>query len=181
MPDDPRNDDGSADGDGETYDVRQLRQHTRELERQLKELKPLADAGKEAATLRRELAFRDAGIDPKQPGASYFMKGYDGELTAEAILAEAKAAGFVRDAQSTQGQDPQARNAALDSEATRLARMDRVSSGRNPDQDAEFESAMATWHAKKGSEAELDQILIRYGRMTEDHVVDDGWGRLDTR
>ena len=49
----------------------------------------------ELATLKRESAFRAAGIDPNDPKARYFVKGYEGELDAEAIKAEAAEAGII--------------------------------------------------------------------------------------
>lgn len=62
------------------------------------ELREAAERGKEARQeaeqLRRENAFLKAGIDPESPRAKYFVKGYDGELTAEAIKSEAEAAGI---------------------------------------------------------------------------------------
>lgn len=51
------------------------------------------------ATAERERAFFNAGIDPADPKAKYFVKGYDGEITAEAIKAEAAAAGILSPAQ----------------------------------------------------------------------------------
>lgn len=49
----------------------------------------------EAESLRRELAFTKAGIDPDDPRQSYFVKGYQGDLTSDAIKAEAEKAGFL--------------------------------------------------------------------------------------
>ena len=49
----------------------------------------------ERAASQRDAAFREAGVDPADPKAKYFVKAYDGELSAEAIKAEAVAAGLV--------------------------------------------------------------------------------------
>ena len=46
-------------------------------------------------TYERRDAFRSAGLDPDDAKVSYFVKGYEGELTPEAIAAEATAAGFL--------------------------------------------------------------------------------------
>lgn len=54
-------------------------------------------AEKELAAMKRQIAFRDAGIDPNDPRMSYFVKGYDGEADAAAIKAEAVKAGFLQD------------------------------------------------------------------------------------
>lgn len=48
----------------------------------------------EAASLKRELAFARAGL-PDDPKTTYFIKGYEGELTAEAIRTAAQEAGFL--------------------------------------------------------------------------------------
>lgn len=63
--------------------------------------KAARDAKAEADTLRRELAFTRAGLDPaKDPRLAYFIKGYEGEATPEAVLAAAQAAGFVEPPQT---------------------------------------------------------------------------------
>ena len=62
-------------------------------------LNPRAAAGDEAvaelAQLRRELSFRDAGIDPASKQGQHFMRGYDGEMTVDAIRAEATELGLT--------------------------------------------------------------------------------------
>ena len=49
----------------------------------------------ELDALRREKTFRSAGLDPDDSRVKYFVKGYDGELDAEAIRQEAMAAGVL--------------------------------------------------------------------------------------
>ena len=68
----------------------------RDLETRAKE------AEQKAATLELELSsiqrrdtFRSAGLDPDDPRVKYFVKGYEGELDADAIRQEAEAAGFL--------------------------------------------------------------------------------------
>lgn len=67
----------------------------------IQELRDAADRGRqataEAEAVKRENAFLKAGIDPDSPKAKYFVKGYDGELTKDAILAEAKEAGVLEE------------------------------------------------------------------------------------
>lgn len=58
----------------------------------------------ELADARRELAFTKAGINPDDPKMRYFVKGYDGDMTAEAVRQAALEAGFIA---SQQGPDPQ--------------------------------------------------------------------------
>ncbi len=63
-----------------------------------RDLEARAKAGDEAvakmAENERRDAFRDAGLDPKDPNIQYFIKGYEGDLTEDAIKAEAARAGF---------------------------------------------------------------------------------------
>lgn len=60
-----------------------------------REKKARAKVEKELNELKREKEFRKAGIDAEDPKFSYFVKGYEGEVTAEAIRAEALKAGFI--------------------------------------------------------------------------------------
>lgn len=48
----------------------------------------------ENADLKRRVAFAEAGL-PTAPWRTYFDKGYEGELTADAIKAAATEAGFL--------------------------------------------------------------------------------------
>ena len=56
----------------------------------------------ELNSLRRELAFAKAGIPMNDPRMSYFIKGYDGELDADAIREAAEEAGFLQVEQAPQ-------------------------------------------------------------------------------
>jgi len=62
-------------------------------------LRAAADKGKklepENASLKREVAFLRAGIDPDDSKLGYFYRGYDGELKPDAIKAAAIEAGFL--------------------------------------------------------------------------------------
>lgn len=59
-----------------------LRARMKELESEIKSLRQKAI---ESEVTKRELAFVKAGIDPSDTAAKYFVKGYDGELTQDAI------------------------------------------------------------------------------------------------
>lgn len=65
----------------------------------IKSLREAAKKGKKAeqelAQMRRELAFSKAGISTDDPKMAYFYRGYDGELTVEAIRSAASEAGFI--------------------------------------------------------------------------------------
>lgn len=71
-------------------------------------------AEKELAEMRKQFAFQRAGIDIDDPKTQYFVKGYDGDVTPEAIRAEAIKAGFVAEP----GDDP---NPAAVSEQAAIA------------------------------------------------------------
>ena len=69
-----------------------VRARMRDLEQQVKAFEAKA---KEAEAAQRELAFVKAGVNPDSAAAKYFAKGYDGELTPEAIRAAAEEANLV--------------------------------------------------------------------------------------
>lgn len=54
-----------------------------------------AKALKESEMLRKELAFYKAGISMDDPRMKYFVRGYDGEITADAIRSAALESGFL--------------------------------------------------------------------------------------
>lgn len=61
-----------------------------------------AELERKVAEFERREAFRDAGIDLKDSRNQYFVKGYEGELTAEAIKAKAVEDGFLADTEQQQ-------------------------------------------------------------------------------
>jgi hypothetical protein len=67
---------------------------------------------KELADIRRELAFTKAGINPDDPKMKYFVRGYDGELSAESVRQAALEAGFLATQQQGNDQAQQAAAAA---------------------------------------------------------------------
>jgi hypothetical protein len=64
----------------------------RKLEAENKALKEQAASAQAA---QRELNFVKAGMDPNDPKYKYFVKGYDGELTPEAIRQAAEEASLI--------------------------------------------------------------------------------------
>ena len=76
-----------------------LRERMKQLEAENAAWKAKAEAAAEA---ERKLAFVEAGVDPSLPVAKYFMKGYDGELTPEAIRQAAIEAQIISDRQAAQ-------------------------------------------------------------------------------
>lgn len=62
-----------------------------------KQEKAVKEALAQVDAVKRENAFIRAGIDPEAKGiAAYFVKGYDGEITTEAIQAAAIEAGVLQ-------------------------------------------------------------------------------------
>lgn len=76
-----------------------LRDRMKQLETENAELKAKAS---EASAAARELAFVKAGVDPSSPMAKYFVKGYEGDLTPEAIREAALEAQLIRDDKAEQ-------------------------------------------------------------------------------
>lgn len=82
----------------------------RKLEKDSKAAAEKAEAAEtRAATAERKLAFAEAGIPLTEKWSKFFVSGYDGDLTPEAILAAAAEAGFV---ESPQDEIPDAEKAA---------------------------------------------------------------------
>lgn len=116
-----------------------------------KERKERAAAEERAAAAERQLAFISAGINPNDPRAAYFVKGYDGEMTVEAITEAAREGGFI--------EQPSTQRSAQDDEARRqsLAASQRIaaaSAGGSLDVPASTE-ALDKAYLEGGSEAVL--------------------------
>jgi hypothetical protein len=72
-----------TDSEEEIQETRNpLRTRIKTLEEEIKSLRQNAV---EAEQAKREMAFMKAGIDTGDSAAKYFVKGYDGELTVDAI------------------------------------------------------------------------------------------------
>jgi hypothetical protein len=61
---------------------------------------------RENDSLRRELAFVKAGVDVSDPKMGYFVRGYEGDTTPDAIRAAAVEAGFIQPPQASEPQGP---------------------------------------------------------------------------
>lgn len=118
-----------------------LRERMKQLESENAALKAKAEA---AAAAERELAFVKAGIDPNLPVAKYFMKGYDGELTADAIRAAAIEAQIVQDGQKQQ----------LASDAAKWAKTAEAAAG-NTAGEAPLDLVTRIQNAKSAAEVEM--------------------------
>lgn len=75
-----------------------------------RDLESRANAGDQAVAeltqLRRELSFRDAGVDPNSKQGQYFIRGYDGDMTVDAIRAEAVELGLSGESNTPSVQSP---------------------------------------------------------------------------
>ena len=89
--------------------------------------------------MQRKEVFRDAGLDPSNRMTEYFMKGYEGELTVEAIQAEAANTGLTNlvEQTSTSMVDQQAQFAAQVEAERRIA---EAGDDADPVTDPQFES-----------------------------------------
>lgn len=77
-----------------------------------KQIRSLEAKAARADAAERELAFAKAGVDLADPKLSYFVKGYSGDLTPDAIKQEAVNAGFLAAPQASS--EDTTRDAELD-------------------------------------------------------------------
>ena len=124
-----------------------VRAQLRKVEQQLKAAEAKA---KELENAARELAFVKAGVDVNAPIAKYFVKGYDGELSSDAIRVAAQEANLIQPA-------PQDKVQASEQQA--WARVNSAS------QAGEKFEPVTDWTAKMSTaknQAELDQLMAQY-------------------
>jgi hypothetical protein len=156
---------GSDDDDGSPH-VTLKRSDIRRLEKAAREG---SAAQVELAQVKRDMAFRDAGINPSSdPRLQYFVKGYEGEATVEAIKTAAIEAGFLKAQQEAAGAtgapDPSG-GGPSPAELEAIRRMNGATSApQAPDvsMDAAFHTALAAAQ----SPAEIMQVVARFGVPT---------------
>ena len=144
-------DDNSTD-QGDTQQGRNpLREQLDRLEKQNKALQKQVE---EASKATRALEFVKAGVDVNTPMGRYFVNGYDGDLTTDAIKAAAEEAGLL------QAKPQPAEDAIPATEQDALRQMQQVSADAVPDGtrnwDAEIESA-------KSEQEVIDLHKARHG------------------
>lgn len=151
MPDDYDNETDEVDDEAPSG----LRRQVSEAQAKVKKLEA------ENASYKRETAFREAGINPKDPKARYFVKGYEGELSAEAIKAEAEEAGII-------GSEP---SDIPDSETKAQETAQEITAGADApayaDQQVEYESEMA----KAVTREEIFAVMDKYGSPRAEELV----------
>ena len=135
-------DDSDVDDASSPRGLRRAANKSKKLEQQL-------------AEAQREMAFLKAGINTEDPRMRYFVKGYDGEYTAEAVRQAALEAGFIQQ---------QAQNPALAHSAAAQDRVMEASAGALLDDSSEQAalSRLAEAMNEGGMEAMLE-VARQYG------------------
>ncbi|MGA1753574.1 MAG: hypothetical protein ACO395_09515 [Pontimonas sp.] len=129
-----------------------VRARMRLLEKEAAELKKQLA---EAEAVKREIAFIKAGVPMDNPVAKYFVKGYDGEVTPEAIRQAAEEANLIAKA---------ADNAQAKSEADAWNRITKAQRA------GETSEPMVDWNTKLNqarNEQEVMQILAQARQEAE--------------
>jgi hypothetical protein len=114
----------------------------------------------ELEAARRELAFVKAGINPDDPKMRYFVKGYEGDLSAEAVRQAALEAGFL-------ASQPQGGNQELQQAAAAQQRVMNASAGAMYE-DASEEAALARLEEamEEGGVDAMLEVARQYGIPT---------------
>lgn len=113
------------------------------------------------AALQREVAFRDAGINPNDAKLKYFVKGYDGDTSVDAIKAAAIEAGFLA-AQGEGQQQVAPFQGVPQSELAAISQANATTAGiQQPSQSASAAYFAALGNAK--SEAEAIAVMQQFG------------------
>lgn len=150
MSDNYINDDLDLEDEADGTDIRSLRRAAQSA----KKLKA------ENAKLQREIAFAKAGLPLSDPKMNYFIKGYDGELEAEAIRQAAAQAGFI----SAQGEADQQQQAQQQSSLEAQNRVMTASAGAFAE-DASEAAALARMESamNEGGMDAMLEVVRQYG------------------
>ena len=134
----------------------------RELETRAKEAEQkAADLELELSSIQRRDTFRSAGLDPDDARVKYFVKGYEGELDAEAIRQEAMAAGFLGE------NSPQvAQNSVLDNISSGLQQILAAGEGGDPVSQADLEARIKATTSEEELRGLLESEGILWGAAT---------------
>jgi hypothetical protein len=138
------------DETSETVTKDPVRAHLRKVEQENKLLRQQAQ---EFESLKRKMAFAEAGIDVNAPQAKYFIKGYDGEVSAEAIRAAAQEVSLLPQQQPKESVD--------DSEKKAWARLQKASTA------AEQTDDQVDWVQKLNSTRNQDEVMHLLAQMRE--------------
>lgn len=141
----------------ELYETEEPRGLRKQIEEQASARK---QAEEKAAALERELAFAKAGLPLDDPKIAYFVKGYDGSPSPEAIRAAAEAAGFI--GEPAQPEVP-AEELAQHQQVAALAAAGTASP---PDENAEYLAALGMAKTKE----EIFAVMDRYGSARTSNI-----------
>lgn len=134
-----------------------VRSHLKKLEQENKELRQLKA---DAEVAKKKLAFVEAGVDLSSPVAEYFIKGYDGEISADAIKSAASKLNLTP--QSAPQPDPV--NAAEQQAWNRIGNTARVGEVGEP----QVDFAAQIMNAK--SEREVMELLSQ-ARVNQTNII----------
>jgi hypothetical protein len=137
----------------ETPAIRQMRERIKAQDAMLKDLSEKVDRG---AVAERKLAFAEAGIPLNDPKLTYFIRGYEGELTPEAITAEAAKAGFIKQSEPGAGDD--------DRSVFERHREASVAPGLPPGAQAQYQAELEAAQ----SQEDIVRIAAKYGRLSNE-------------
>ena len=129
-----------------------VRAQLRNLEAKNKELEAKLS---EAAEAQRKLAFVEAGVDITSPASRYFVKGYDGEMTADAIRQAAQETNLIGAMQTKP--EVQAEQQAWN----------RVSKAKSLGENSEPESDWNTKIRNAKSQDEVMQLLAQVSQASQ--------------
>jgi hypothetical protein len=127
-----------------------VRAHLKKMEQENKLLRQQAA---EFESLKRKMAFAEAGIDVNAPVAKYFIKGYEGEISPEAIRAAAEEAQILK---------PTQKEVADDSEKRAWDRLQRAG---NASETANQELDLHTKINQARSQDEVMQLLAQANQL----------------
>jgi hypothetical protein len=124
--------------------------------RQLREKARVADeAQTKLAELERKVLFGEAGINLSDKAGQYFVKGYEGEMTVDAIKAEAEEMGLFKKVEQQRQQVPQ-------QELAQHQQMSRTAAGGGDPSTEDYAALIAS----ASSAEEVMQIATRFGVPT---------------
>jgi len=129
-----------------------VRAQLRNLEAKNKELEAKL---LEATEAQRKLAFVEAGVDITSPASRYFVKGYDGEMTADAIRQAAQETNLIGAMQTKP--EVQAEQQAWN----------RVSKAKSLGENSEPESDWNTKIRNAKSQDEVMQLLAQVSQASQ--------------
>ena len=124
------------------------RDQIRALEKQAKQA---TEAIARAEAAERKLGFAEAGISLTDPKMAYFVKGYDGDLSADAIKQAATDAGFLAASTSSDDQDA-------------LNRVNATEAGASTQHVSDQAAYLAEMDSAKSVE-QVTAVAAKYGRL----------------